>query len=251
MQPFMQLLRKEIYRFMSIWVQTILGPVSTAVLYQLIFGTHWAVLSTGIPHVSYTTYLIPGLVMMQVLATAYANCSSSLIQAKYNGNIVFVLMAPITPGAIYSAYLLASVLRGVIVGGIVLCGIGWFGICIPQHPFMLLYFLLAGAVIMGGFGMLVGILCDKFDQMAGMESFVITPLIYLAGIFFNPHSLSGTWAHIAYLDPFLYIVDGFRYGFIGYASTNLAFGMLFVVVLALIINGSGYMLMKHGVKIKH
>ena len=225
---------------MSIWIQTIIGPVTTAILYQLIFGEQLAKLSTGIPGISYATYLIPGLIMMQVMLNAFGNGSSSLIQSKYTGNIIFVLMAPISPFATYLAYLVSSIARGVIVGVAVLIGIGWFGICFPKSIISLLFFLFFGASIAAGLGLIAGIISCKFDQLSGFQSFIIVPLIYLAGIFFNPHNFSGIWQYIAYLNPFLYIVDGFRYGFIAHASANIEFGVVFVFCFAIVINFIGY-----------
>ncbi len=250
LQPFFQLVNKEIYRFMSIWLQTIVGPVSTAVLYQLIFGHQLANLSTGIPGIKYATFLIPGLVMMQILQNAFANSSSSLIQSKYMGNIIFVLMAPISPFAIYSAYLIGSILRGLVVGIAVILGIGWFGLTIPLAPFTLVYFLIMGCVVAGGLGTVAGVLCNKFDQLSGFQSFVIVPLVYLAGVFVSIETLPEVWRYIAYIDPFLYIIDGFRYGFILSSSTNIQFGAWFVLFLAIIINFLGYLLVKSGIKIK-
>lgn len=251
MQPFIQLIKKETYRFMSIWIQTVFGPVSTAILYQMIFGHQLSKVPTGIPGVGYASYLIPGLVMMQVLLNAFGNGSSSLIQSKYTGNIIFVLMAPLSPFTIYTAYLISSIIRGVVVGAAVLLGIGWFGVCVPQSLPALFFFLIFGAAITGGLGLIAGIVCDKFDQLAGFQSFIMVPLIYLAGIFFNPHNFTGFWQIIAYLNPILYIVDGFRYGFIAHASANIKFGVVFVFSLAIIINYFGYMLIKKGIKIKH
>lgn len=236
---------------MSIWIQTIVGPVSTAVLYQLIFGQQLSKLPTGIPGVSYATFLIPGLVMMQIMQNAFGNGSSSLIQSKYSGNIIFVLMAPISPFAVYSAYLIASIIRGIIVGAAVLFSIAWFGICMPQAWWAVFYFLFFGCAITGGLGMIAGIISDKFDQLAGFQSFIMVPLIYLAGVFFNPDTLPGFWHYVAYLNPFLYIVDGFRYGFIAHGNASIEFGAVFVLILAIIVNLIGYLLIKKGVKIKH
>ena len=249
--PFQTLIKKEIYRFSSIWVQTILGPLSTALLYQLIFGSQLAAISTGLPHISYATFLIPGLVMMQILSNSFANSSSSLIQSKYAGNIIFILMAPISSFSIYNAYLFASVLRGLIVGAAVYLGIVWFGSFVLAHFWIVLYFAIMGALITGGLGMIAGILSEKFDQLAAFQSFIMTPLIYLSGIFFNIQHFSHVWKIFAMIDPFLYIVDGFRYGFVGYANFNLGFGMLFVLIFALIVNIIGYNLLNRGINIKH
>lgn len=251
MQPFIQLIKKEVYRFMSIWIQTILGPVTSAILYQLIFGHQLSKLSTGIPGVSYATFLIPGLVMMQILLNAFGNGSSSLIQSKYTGNIIYILMAPISPFAIYFAYLISSIIRGVIVGVAVFIGIAWFGVGLPKVWWAILYFMIIGSSITAGLGLIAGIISDKFDQLSGFQSFIIVPLIYLAGIFFNPYSFSGVWKFIAMLDPFLYIVDGFRYGFIAHANSNIEYATILVLVSAILVNATGYWLIKAGVKIKH
>lgn len=251
MQPFIALIKKEIYRFMSIWVQTLIGPVSIAVLYQLTFGYQLSKIPTGIDGVNYAMFLIPGLIMMQVLINSFGNGSSSIIQSKYSGNIVFILMAPISPFASYSAYLISSMVRGIIVGIFVCLGICWFGGTVPQKLWAVIYFLLLGASITAGLGIIIGIISEKFDQLAGFQSFIIVPLIYLAGIFFNPFELPGVWKYLALCDPFLYIVDGFRYGFIAHAKASIEFGVFFVFFFAFIVNFIGYILLKKGVKIKH
>ena len=249
--PFFALIKKEIYRFTSIWIQTIVGPLSTALLYQLIFGTQMAGAISGLSHISYATYLIPGLVMMQILLNSFGNSSSSLIQSKYLGNIIFILMAPISVVAMYSAYLFASIIRGLIVGTAVFAGIVWFGNFSELHIWAIVYFAILGATITGGMGIIAGILCEKFDQLAGFQSFIMVPLIYLSGIFFNIQNFSPIWRTLAMLDPFLYIVDGFRYGFTGHANFNISYGMGFVLFFALLVNGGGWLLLKRGIKIKH
>ena len=249
--PFQTLIKKEVYRFSSIWVQTILGPLTTALLYQLIFGHQLSSINTGIPNISYATFLIPGLVMMQILSNSFANGSSSLIQSKYTGNIIFVLMAPLSSVSMYGAYLTASILRGILVGCAVYLGIVWFGSFVGAHLWVALYFAIFGAAITAGLGIIAGVLSEKFDQLAAFQSFIMTPLIYLSGIFFNVQHFSPLWKIFAMLDPFLYIVDGFRYGFVGYANFNLCFGMFFVMVFALVVNAIGYILLKRGINIKH
>ena len=251
MQGFLELIKKEVYRFMSIWVQTVIGPLSTALLYQVIFGHQLQQLPTGIEGVTYSQFLIPGLVIMQVLLNAFGNGSSSIIQSKYTGNIIFILMSPITPFWMYFAYLVSSILRGVIVGIVVFLGIMWFGANIPTCWWAVLYFLILGSSITGGLGLIAGILCEKFDQLAGFQSFIMVPLIYLAGVFFNPHAIVGFWQTVTTYNPFMYIVDGFRYGFIQHSSYNIGFGAGFVFVFAVLINAIGYMLIKNGIKIKH
>lgn len=250
MGTFLQLVKKEIYRFMSVWVQTIIAPVSTALLYQLIFGSQLAKLTTDIPGVSYNVYLIPGLIMMQVLINAFSNGSSSLMQSKYTGNIIFLLMAPITPFAFYGAYLVSSIIRGVIVGIAVALSIVYFGMPSFHNIYIAIYYMVIGAAITAGFGLIAGILSEKFDQLASFQSFVIVPLVYLAGVFFNPKSLSPFMQKLSSLDPFLYIIDGFRYGLIGGEAHNLLFEMFIVLVFAIMVNAWGYILIARGVKIR-
>ncbi len=249
--PFIALLKKELYRFGSIWVQTIVGPLSTALLYQLIFGSQLSGISTGLAHVNYATFLIPGLVIMQVLLNSFGNGSSSIIQSKYSGNLIFILMAPISPSSMYLAYLFASIIRGLVVGTAVLIGICWFGSFMFEQIWAIFYFAILGSAITGGLGIIAGIWCEKFDQLAGFQSFVMVPLIYLSGVFFNIQHFSPFWRSLALLDPFLYIVDGFRYGFIGHASFGIAYGAVFVLAFAVIINIVGISLLKNGIKIKH
>lgn len=249
--PFFALIKKEIYRFSSIWVQTIVGPLSTALLYQLIFGSQFAAIHTGLEHISYSMFLIPGLVMMQILLNAFGNSSSTLIQSKYTGNIIFVLMAPVTPLNMYAAYLTASIIRGLLVGAAVLLGIVWFGSFYFEHVWAILFYALLGSAITGGLGMIIGIWSEKFDQLAGFQSFIMVPLIYLSGIFYNIQNLRPFWRGLAMLDPFLYIVDGFRYGFIGHANFSIINGVVFVTIFAIIVNLAGVILLKRGISIKH
>ena len=220
-------------------------------LYQLIFGSQLSGINTGLAHVNYATFLIPGLVIMQVLLNSFGNGSSSLIQSKYSGNLIFILMAPISPSSMYLAYLTASIVRGLLVGSAVFLGIVWFGSFMIEQIWAIFYFAILGSAITGGLGIIAGIWCEKFDQLAGFQSFIIVPLIYLAGIFFNVNKFTGIWQHIAALDPFLYIVDGFRYGFIAHADASIVVGSVFVLLLAFLINGLGYYLLKNGVKIKN
>lgn len=250
MISFLELFKKEVYRFSSIWVQTILGPLSTAILYQLIFGSQLSKLSTGIEGVNYAAFLIPGLVMMQVLLNSFANASSTFMQSKYTGNIIFILMAPISSLSKYCAYLFSSMLRGVIVGVTVFLGIVWFGGASPKCWWAVFYFMIVGSSVTAGIGIIAGIICDKFDQLGGFQSFIMTPCIYLAGVFFNPDHLYGVWAKLAKLDPFLYIVDGFRYGFIQHVNYDIDYGVLFTGCFAIFINIIGYYLLHIGYNLK-
>lgn len=250
MQSFNALVIKEIKRFLSMYVQTIIGPATTALLYQLIFGHQLQGMPIGNNTVDYITFLIPGLVIMQVLLNSFGNSSSTLIQAKYTGNIVYILMAPITPIAMYSAYLISSVIRGVVVGFAVFFTICWFGLFMLNNLWWVIYFLFIGATITAGLGIIAGIICQKFDQLAGFQSFVIVPLIYLSGVFFNAENFTGIWKVLMNYNPFMYIVAGFREGFIFNSTLNVYFAAIVVAVSSLLINFVGYFLLKKGIRIK-
>jgi len=254
MISFITLLRKEISRFMSMWVQTIVGPVSNAVLYQLIFGYQF---SHVIGHGSdYALFIMPGLIMMQVLLNSFGNGSSSLILSKYTGNIVYVLMSPLSDAAIFNAYLLSCVIRGVVVGVTVFVAIVGFTslnlLSLSALQWLVIaYFLLIGATITGAMGLIAGIICNKFDQISGFQSFLFMPLIYLGGIFFNIDNFPTWLKTITYCDPFLYIVDGLRFGFLGHSAIELTTSVVITVIFTVFTYLVGYILLKRGYNIKN
>jgi ABC-2 type transport system permease protein len=211
---FWTLFYKEVLRFWKVAFQTVAAPVLTALLYLLIFG-HVLEDSVKIHGVAYTSFLVPGLVMMQVLQNAFANSSSSLIQAKITGSIVFVLLPPIPYGAFFIAYVLASVLRGLMVGlGVLLVTI-WFAELHVVSPLWVLLFAVMGGVLLASLGMIAGIWVEKFDQLAAFQNFLIMPLTMLSGVFYSIHSLPAFWQEMSHYNPVFYMIDGFRYGFFG------------------------------------
>lgn len=236
-------MQKEINRFCSIWIQTILGPLVTALLYQLVFGHQLANVHTGIPGINYDTFLIPGLVIMQLLINSFANSSSSLIQSKYTGNIIFILMAPITDLEMYCAYLGGSIIRGLLVGTAIYLGIVWFGEFCLYNIFIVLLFAVLGGSITGGLGIIAGATCRKFDQLSGFQSFIFTPCVYLSGVFFSINNFNPFWRHVAQLDPLIYIVDGFKYGFFGVGQFSIETDILFLFIAAIMINILGYFIL--------
>ena len=184
---FWTLFYKEMLRFWKVAFQTVASPVLTALLYLLIFG-HVLDGHVEVHGVSYTSFLIPGLVMMQMLQNAFANSSSSLIQAKVTGSIVFVLLPPIPYGAFFAAYVLASLVRGLMVGVGVLAATVWFAEISIVAPLWLLVFAVLGGAILGALGMIAGLWAEKFDQLAGFQNFLIMPLTMLSGVFYSIHS---------------------------------------------------------------
>jgi ABC-2 type transport system permease protein len=201
--------------------------------------------------VAYTAFLVPGLVMMSVLQNGFANSSSSLIQSKISGNLVFILLAPLSHWEIFSAYVLASVVRGLAVGFGVFIVTAWWADLSFVAPLFILVFALLGAAILGTMGLITGIWAEKFDQLAASQTFVIMPATFLSGVFYSIHSLPPFWQMLSHFNPFFYMIDGFRYGFFGKSDvspwTSLAIVALFFVLLA----GVAINLLKRGYKLRH
>ena len=230
------LLYKEVLRFWKVCFQTVAAPVLTALLYLLIFA-HVLENRVEINGLSYTAFLAPGLVMMSVLQNAFANSSSSLIQAKVTGSIIFVLLPPLSYGEFYMAYVGAAVLRGLMVGLGVLAVTGWFAPLEFAAPGWILAFSLIGGGVMGSLGMIAGIWADKFDQLAAFQNFLIMPLTMLSGVFYSIHSLPPFWQEVSHLNPVFYMIDGFRYSFFGVSDVSpwasLAVSSLFFLTVAM------------------
>ena len=231
------LLYKEVLRFWKVGFQTVAAPVMTALLYLLIFS-HVLDGEAQVNSVRYAAFLIPGLVMMSVLQNAFANSSSSLIQSKVMGSVVFILLPPITYVEFYLAYVVAAMARGLMVGVGVLAVTGWFAPLTFVAPVWILAFAIIGGGIMGSLGMIAGIWADKFDQLSGFQNFLIMPLTMLSGVFYSIHSLPPFWQRVSHFNPVFYMIDGFRYGFFGVSdvapATSLAVVAASYVVVALI-----------------
>jgi ABC-2 type transport system permease protein len=201
--------------------------------------------------VAYTDFLVPGLVMMSVLQNAFANSSSSLVQSKITGNIVFVLLAPISWLEFFAAYVLASVVRGLTVGVGVLAATAWFVDLRLQAPLWALVFALLGAGLLGALGLLAGILSEKIDQMAAFQNFVIMPLTFLSGVFYSIHSLPEFWLKLSHANPFFYMIDGFRYGFFGLSDAAPARSLAVVSASLVAVSFACLALLRSGYKLRH
>ncbi|MCU0813757.1 MAG: ABC transporter permease [Burkholderiaceae bacterium] len=242
---------KEVLRFWKVAFQTVGAPVLTAVLYLLIFGHVLEGRVEVFPGVGYTSFLIPGLVMMSVLQNAFANSSSSLIQSKITGNIVFLLVTPLSHWAWYAAYVGASVVRGLAVGLGVFAVTVWFAPMRLEQPLWILVFAALGAGLMGSLGLIAGLWAEKFDQMAAFQNFIVMQLTFLAGVFYSVHGLPPFWLEVSHLNPFFYMVDGFRAGFFGVSDVSpwlslAVVGVAFVVVAAITLR-----LLASGYKLRH
>ena len=230
---FRTLLYKEVLRFWKVSFQTVAAPVLTALLYLMIFS-HVLDAHVRVNGIRYTAFLIPGLVMMSVLQNAFANSSSSLIQAKITGSIVFVLLPPIPYGAFFAAYVLASLARGLMVGVGVLGATVWFAELHVVAPLWVLAFAVLGGAILGALGVLAGLWAEKFDQLAAFQNFLILPLTMLSGVFYSIHSLPVFWQRVSHYNPVFYMIDGFRYGFFGVSDVapEISLGVVFACFAA-------------------
>ena len=248
---FRTLFHKELLRFWKVSVQTVAAPVLTAALYLVVFAYALEDRVRMYDSVPYTAFLVPGLVMMSVLQNAFANSSSSLIQSKITGNIVFILLAPITYLEFFGAYVLASVVRGLVVGAGVLAVTAGFVELRLHAPVWALAFALLGAGLLGGLGLLAGILSEKIDQLAAFQNFVIMPLTFLSGVFYSIHSLPEFWLRLSHANPFFYMIDGFRYGFFGTSDFPPAASLAVVSASFVVVSLLTLWLLQSGYKLRN
>ena len=250
MTSFWTLFSKELLRFVKVSVQTVAAPVLTSLLYLVIFGQVLEGRIQVFDGVRYGSFLVPGLVMMSVLQNAFANSSSSLIQSKITGNIVFILLAPISYVEFFWAYVAAAVARGLAVGAGVLAFTAWFVELRLEAPLWALAFALLGAALLGALGLLAGIVSEKIDQLAAFQNFVILPLTMLAGVFYSIHSLPAFWRALSRANPFFYMVDGFRYGFFGVSDVAAPTSLAVVAGSFLVVSFISLWLLKSGYKLR-
>ena len=238
-------------RFWKVSFQTVAAPVLTAMLYLMIFGhvleDHVKVYDS----VGYTAFLIPGLVMMSVLQNAFANSSSSLIQSKITGNLVLLLVTPLSHRAWFLAYVGASMVRGLVVGSGVLAVTVWFAPPGLAQPLWALVFALLGAALMGSLGLIAGLWAEKFDQLAGFQNFIVMPMTFLAGVFYSIHSLPAVWQTVSHVNPFFYMIDGFRFGFFGVSDVSPWLSLAVVSGSLLVVSAATLRLLASGYKLRH
>jgi ABC-2 type transport system permease protein len=244
------LLRKEVLRFWKVAVQTVAAPVLTAALYLLIFGHVLEGRVKVYGDLGYTSFLIPGLVMMSVLQNAFANSSSSLVQSKITGNLVLLLVTPLSHWAWFAAYVGASVVRGLAVGVGVLAVTLWFAPLSVAEPAWIVVFAVAGAGIMGALGMVAGLWAEKFDQIAAFQNFIVMPMTFLSGVFYSIASLPPFWQGLSHLNPFFYVIDGFRRGFFGVSDVSPWLSLAVVSVTLLAVCVLNVQLLRSGYKIR-
>ncbi|WP_157670709.1 ABC transporter permease [Chitinibacter sp. GC72] len=247
MTGFYTLFRKEVLRFWRVAFQTVAAPVLTALMYLLIFAHVLDAHVQPYPGVQYTAFLIPGLMMMSMLQNAFANTSSSLIQSKITGNIVYILLPPLSHLEFFGAYTLAGAARGFVVGAGVLLATLVFSIPPFKYPLWIIVFGLLGCSLMAILGLIAGIWAEKFDQLAAFQNFLIMPLTFLSGVFYSIHSLPPFWQSVSHFNPVFYMIDGFRYGFFGISDVNpwhslavVGFTLAILTLISLSLIKSGY-----------
>ncbi|MCR4301196.1 MAG: ABC transporter permease [Sulfuricaulis sp.] len=241
---------KEVLRFGKVLLQTLIAPVITAMLYLVVFGHVFEGRVQAFPGVSYTVFLIPGLMMMSVIQNAFANSSSSLIQSKVTGNIMFMMLTPLSHFEFFLAYVLASVVRGVLVGVGVFLAALVFTEAPVKHPGFILLFMFLSSATLGAIGVMVGVWAEKFDQIAGFQNFIILPLSFLSGVFYSIHSLPEFWQTLSHFNPFFYMIDGFRYGFFGISDIAPARSLGIVTLFLAVLTGVTLALLKSGYKLR-
>jgi ABC-2 type transport system permease protein len=248
------LLYKELLRFWKVSFQTVLAPVLTALLYLLIFShvleANVSVFGGKVP---YTAFLVPGLVMMSVLQNAFANTSSSLMQSKMNGNLIFILLPPLSPLELFGAYVLGAMVRGLVVGlGVFVVTVFFVpSLLAMPHPFWALAFALLGSAILGSLGLVAAIWADKFDQISAFQNFIIVPLTFLSGVFYSIHSLPPFWQGLSRFNPFFYMIDGFRYGFFGLSDVPPAGSLAIVAGCAFLLSLLTLAILRSGWKLRN
>ena len=250
MNGWQALFYKEILRFWKVGFQTVAAPVMTAMLYLLIFGHVLEDRVKVYDQITYTAFLLPGLVMMSVLQNAFANSSSSLIQSKMMGNLVFLLLTPLNHWSWFFAYVGSSVVRGLAVGLGVFVVTGWFTPLSFVAPQWIVLFAIMGATMLGSMGVIAGLWAEKFDQMAAFQNFIIMPMTFLSGVFYSIHSLPPFWQTLSHLNPFFYMIDGFRYGFFGTSDVSPWLSLAVVGSCTLLISAVALHLLRIGFKIR-
>ena len=250
MSGFYTLFHKELLRFWKVGLQSIFAPMIATLIYLFIFSHVLEERAQAYPGVTYPVFLIPGLLMMAMLQNSFANSSSSLIQSKISGSIVFVLLSPLSYMEVFVAYVLASIVRGFLVGaGIYLVILIFFDMPLQSLSWVFI-FALIGSGFLGVLGVIAAIWAEKFDQLAAFQNFVILPLTFLSGVFYTIHSLPPFWESISRFNPFFYVIDGFRYGFFGISDVSPYFSLMIVGIGFLAVSWVTLRMLKTGYKLR-
>jgi ABC-2 type transport system permease protein len=244
------LIKREVGRFLNVYTQTIVAPVVTTLLFYTVFALAFGGIQRNVGQVPFMEFLAPGLIIMTMVQNAFANTSSSLVISKVQGNIVDVLMPPLSAVEIFVGFVTGSVIRGLLVGLVAVIVVQFFVPLNIYAPTMIFLYAFLGTMMMGALGLAAGIWSEKFDHIAAVTNFIVTPLTFLSGTFYSIHQLPGIWKDIAQYNPFFYMIDGFRFGFIGQADGNVVIGLAVLVGINLFLAGLCLWMLRTGYKIK-
>ena len=247
---FITLIKKEVFRFLKVGIQTIIGPAISSLLFLAVFSLALGKSVESINGIELPYFIAPGLIMMTMLQNSFANSASSIGQAKFQGNIVDILMAPLNNIELTLGYILGSVCRGIICGLVTTLGVLMF---VPLQVYSfpaLLFYTLMGCTMMGTLGTIVGIWADKWDQQQGITNFIVLPLTFLSGTFYSISRLPDFWQIVSSFNPFFYNIDGFRYAFTGVSDSSLIQGIVFLLIINIIFFFFCYLMFRKGYKIK-
>ena len=247
---FFTLYKKEILRFLIVAIQTIISPLVTALLFLMVLSLAIGNERASVLGFPFITFLAPGLIAMQIIQQAFAHTSSSIMIGKIQGNIVDILYAPLSPAEVTLAIILAGVTRSFIIA---IFSIIVFSFIMELHFYSFFYifvYTFLGSFILGAVGFIVGLWAEKFDNMASATNFIIVPLSFLSGTFYSIKRLPDILQKISEWNPFFYMIDGFRYGFLGISDGSIKFGLLYLIILSCLFWFASYILFKKGYKIK-
>jgi ABC-2 type transport system permease protein len=244
------LYKKEVLRFLNVWIQTIFSPLVSALLFLLVLSLAIGTDRGNVLGVPFINFLAPGLVAMQVIQQSFSHSSSSFMIGKIQGNIVDILYAPLSAGEVTIAITLASVTRSIMIALISICVFKIFIDLEIKNYFTLIAFTFLSSFALGALGIIAGLWAEKFDNMATVTNFIIIPLSFLSGTFYTIDKLPGYLYTMSKANPFFYMIDGFRYSFIGKSDGSLNVGLIYLTILSFVIWVIAYLLYKKGYKIK-
>lgn len=244
------LIKREVDRFINVYTQTIVAPVVTTLMFFAVFALAFGGNSRQVEGIPLMQFLAPGLIMMAMVQNAFANTSSSLVISKVQGNIVDILMPPLSAGEILFGFLTGSVLRGLVVGMCTLAVLSLFVSLSISHLWAVIIFPVLGTLMLGSLGLAAGIWSEKFDHIAAVTNFIVTPMTFLSGTFYSITILPDIWQRLTLFNPFFYMIDGFRYAFTGHADGNIFIGLAVLCACDIGLVFLSYKMIKSGYKIK-
>ncbi len=242
---------REVQRFLAVWTQTLVAPLTTAALFIMIFSVAIGTARGDVMGVPFSTFIAPGILMMTVIQNAFANTSSSIVISKVQGNIVDTLMPPLAPLELVIGYLAGGIARGVMVALAISLGLALFLGIVPQHPIWALTFVVLGAALMGAIGMAAGIYANKFDQMAAITNFIVTPLAFLSGTFYSVSALPPVIRELTHFNPIFYLIDGVRYGVLGVSDSSPWLALLVALGSTIAISVLAWNMFRSGYRLKN